>query len=53
MSGADPKSASDLRALAQKSRTGHLSKNDQWELDRAIKQSGRLSNELKTIRDRK
>ena len=53
MSGSDPKSDSDLRALAQRSRTETLSKNDQWELDRAIRQSGSLGRELKETRDKR
>ncbi len=49
MSGMDPKSAADLRQLAQDSRTRTLSNNEQAELDAARKQTGRLSNELGQI----
>jgi hypothetical protein len=48
MSGADPKSADDLRALARRSPDG-LSKNDRYELDRAMSQSGPLGRELGRI----
>lgn len=38
MSAADPKSKEDLRKLADKRRVGgHLSRNEQWELDQAQK----------------
>ena len=53
MSITDPKSPADLRALARKSRTGTLSKNEAYELERATSQSGSLSRELQEIRDGK
>lgn len=49
MSGTDPKSDDDLRALARDARKGSLSRNDQFELDKAMRQSGSLSRELGRI----
>ena len=51
MSAANPQSAESLRALARKSRTGSLSRNEAWELEQAMKQTGQLGRELKRIID--
>ena len=37
MSATDPKSREELVALAQRSRTETLSRNDQYELDKAVR----------------
>ncbi len=49
MSGADPRSPEYLRKLARDAREGKLSKNDEWELQRARSASGPLSRELDRI----